>query len=199
MKPLSIIVTICSLFLMTACSTLYQPSGFTGGYEDQPLGSNECVVSFSGNGYTSTMDAWLFTLTRAAELAKQYGYSKFYISQAGDITSYSQVTTPGHSTTTGTATGNYYNYGSSGYYSGQYSSTTTYTPPQTYNIKKPGFFAVVQFVNEDIDGHGRAFDADYVLQQGFARNEQLKKNNTTATILTVGGTILLIIISGSSS
>ena len=198
MKHYFFIITFCSFLFITACSTLYHPSDYSGGYEDRFLGSDKCAVSFSGNGFTSTFDAWLFTLTRAAELAKQYGYYKFYIEQDGDISDYSIITIPGSSTTTGNISGNYYNYGNSGYYSGLYSSTTIYTPPQTYNIKKPGFFAVVQFVYEDIDGRGSAFDADYVLQQGFAKNEELKKKNSTATVLTIGATVLLIIIAGSS-
>lgn len=54
--------------VLAGCVTPYQPMGFSGGYEETPLGSDTYVVHASVNGYTSQGTAVQYAYRRAAEL-----------------------------------------------------------------------------------------------------------------------------------
>jgi hypothetical protein len=66
-----------------ACATLaphptpYQPSGFSGGYEDQRVGQTQFVVSVSGNAYTSETTLLGYFHRRATELCQSIGYGGY--------------------------------------------------------------------------------------------------------------------------
>lgn len=65
------------LLLLTACATTYQPSGFTGGFDETRLSDTQYEVRFVGNGYTSNARTSRFLLRRCAELALENGYRYF--------------------------------------------------------------------------------------------------------------------------
>ncbi len=89
---------------LAGCSTGYGPSGLTGGYEETQLAPNVWRVSFTGNGYTSQEQTQDFALLRSAELAVKNGYSYFGFAAASvRANSGGVITTPGYSTTTGSA------------------------------------------------------------------------------------------------
>ena len=89
------ILTALSFFLITACSTPYQNSGFLGGYDEIQLADNIFQVTFKGNGYTSAQRAIDFTLLRSAEIAMENGYKYFVINDAQSRTKTSLQTIPG--------------------------------------------------------------------------------------------------------
>jgi hypothetical protein len=126
MKKLKLITLLYFSLFISACSTTYQPSGFTGGYEETQLDTNVFRVSFEGNGFTSSQKTTDFTLRRSAELTQESGYSYFVIINQNTDISNSTYTTPQYSTTTG-------NVDNSGYFS----ANTNTSGGQTYNISKP--------------------------------------------------------------
>jgi len=65
--------------LLSACTTVYQPKGLTGGYTDTRLTDNSYVVEFSGNGNTSKDAVWNYWLYRCADLTVQKGYAYFAV------------------------------------------------------------------------------------------------------------------------
>jgi hypothetical protein len=191
---------LCVSFIMLvlgSCATTYVSSGYYGGYESYQVSENIFMVSFNGNGYTTSQQAWLFFLTRAAEIAKEKGFSGFYIIDSKDITSNSQYTTPGYSTsnTTGNISGNYSQYGNTGRLTGMINSSTstTFTPPQTYNISKPAFMGQIMLVNEKIEGAPSPFNASMVFSAGMELNEKIKQKNTILGIVSWGGIGLVVI------
>ena len=65
--------------LFSGCATSYQPSGFTGGFDEVQLGDNVYRVQFRGNGMTSSSRAEDLALLRCAELTLLKGFSHFAI------------------------------------------------------------------------------------------------------------------------
>jgi hypothetical protein len=70
--------------VLSACSTDYQPDGYTGGYTDTQLAENVFAVSFSANGYTAPQKAADFVMLRAAELTLAHGNQYFVIENEGN-------------------------------------------------------------------------------------------------------------------
>ena len=68
-------VGACSF--LTPTPTPYQPSGYTGGYQDQRVGQTQFVVSVSGNAHTSEMTLVGYFHRRATELCQSIGYSGY--------------------------------------------------------------------------------------------------------------------------
>ena len=125
----TLLTLILCTFLVQGCATGYQKNGMSGGYTETRLGENIFMVTFRGNGFTSSEKASDFALLRSAELALENGYSYFEIVDANSHISTSSYTTP----TTSTTTANAYGYGNYAYGTAR---TTTYGG-QTYNISKP--------------------------------------------------------------
>lgn len=63
--------------LLAGCATAYQPSGFTGGFDETRLSDTMFEVRFLGNGYTTSARSSQFVLRRCAELALENGYRYF--------------------------------------------------------------------------------------------------------------------------
>ena len=70
-------VILLAVALLAGCATAYQPSGFTGGFEETRLSDDMYEVRFFGNGYTSSGRTSQFVLRRCAELALENGYRYF--------------------------------------------------------------------------------------------------------------------------
>lgn len=141
--------------LFAGCATPYQPMGFTGGYADTQLAPDVFRVSFSGNGATSSDRAQDFALLRAAEICLTHGYKYFAVISAADQSRTQLHVMPGSSYTTGSVTG----FGSMATYSG----TTSYSPPQIYNIHKPGLGLIVRGFGEKPDNMN-VFDGEFLIK-----------------------------------
>jgi len=128
-KLLNIIIPVLVLASLSQCVTAYQATGFTGGYNETQLDSNVFVVSFKGNGYTSSTRAADFCLLRCAELCKQNGYDYFVIVDSDSYTKTVTTTSPtsyNSNYTTNT-------YGNTTYLSG----TTRQSGGQSMTFNKP--------------------------------------------------------------
>lgn len=164
------------IILLTACSTPYQPRGLLGGFSEARLDETTYQVSFKGNGYTSAETVQQYVLYRAAELTTQAGFDHFVIVSGRDISRTFAHTTPGTATTSstfsgnatmsGTATpsGNSFAISGSGAVSGSGTSVTTYTPPRTTFVIKPGEIVTVRMGNGPKPSDPNAYEAASVLQ-----------------------------------
>lgn len=128
--------------LLAACATPYQDHGLTGGLEVLQLDEVTYRIRGDGNGFTrgSTMEEHV--LLRAAEIARQRGYTHFALlgSQAGASTG--AYTTPGAYSATTT-------------YSGRTATTSGYyAPGVTMPIRFPNHQAVVRMQNAVTDPSG---------------------------------------------
>lgn len=81
MRPLKTLVLVASLAL-TACSTIYGPKGLTGGFTDQQVDNSTYLVTFAGNGKTSSDMVWNYWIYRCAEITRQKGFTAFHIAPA---------------------------------------------------------------------------------------------------------------------
>jgi len=71
-----------SLGLMLAvcgCATAYQPEGLTGGFAEIPMGGDEWIIRFSGNGYTNNETVQSYWLYHCADFTLSKGYAGFQI------------------------------------------------------------------------------------------------------------------------
>lgn len=141
--------------VLTACSTTYGPSGLDGGYEETQLAPNVWRVSFVGNGFTTPEQTQDFALLRSAELATKNGYRYFGFASEGVRSNFGGVTTtPGYSTTTGSANryGNYA-YGSA--------STVSY-PGSAYAWSYPTANNTVVMFKERPQAEALIYDAQFI-------------------------------------
>jgi hypothetical protein len=132
---------LLGLLALAGCATSYQPQSFTGGFSDYMTAPDEAVVIFHGNGYTSAERVVAMTALRCAEVALAHGYRFFVEIGMADLSRQSSFTTPGYASTYGSASafGNF----ATG------TATTTVTPPQTFNIYKPGLMVSIKMSNDE--------------------------------------------------
>ena len=148
------LLILALLLFFASCATIYQPTGFTGGYSETLLKENLYRVTFRGNGFTSLERAFDFTLLRCAELALLNDYDHFVIVDASNYISNSTYVTP---TTTKTY-GNIQIYGNYAYGS---ATSTTYGG-QVYNIRKPRVTLVVLCFQGEPNVNATVFDAEFL-------------------------------------
>ena len=72
-------ILMALLLSVAACSTPYQSSGWTGGYQDERLGPDSWRVSFLGNANRDSAFVMNSAMYRAAEIAKGEGYPWFQV------------------------------------------------------------------------------------------------------------------------
>lgn len=63
--------------LLSSCASTYGPESLWGGYSERQLSTNEWIVQYSGNGYTSDETVQTFFLHHCATLALDKGYDGF--------------------------------------------------------------------------------------------------------------------------
>lgn len=143
------------LTILAGCSTDYQPSGLTGGYEEAQLAPNVWRVTFGGNGYTSQERTQDFATLRSAELTLKNGYRYFGFAAASVRSDMGgTVAMPSYSTTTGSAA----RYGNT--ISGS-SSTVTY-PGAVDAWTYPTATNTVVMFRDRPPGGGMIYDAQFV-------------------------------------
>lgn len=131
-RVVTLFVTSSTIFI-TACATIYQPMGFTGGYSDVQLDKNTIQVTFRGNAYVSRETVSTYLLYRCAETTVEHGFDYFVIVDRDVDVTHGAITTAGH-------------YSGTTYYSGGGTAWThgTYTPGQTVPYRKYGITAVIK-------------------------------------------------------
>lgn len=124
---------------LTGCSTGYHSSGwFTGGYSDFKTTSDTFVVTFKGNGYTSSDKVYQYALKRASEITIKNGYKYFSVISTADQTrSYAYTDTFSH--VNGSASAYKYSNFSNAQISG-YGSSSTYSG----QVIKPGLSIAIK-------------------------------------------------------
>ena len=129
------------LTVLTGCDTGYQPQSFTGGYSEFLTAPDEAVITFRGNGYTSGEKVGEMAALRAADVTLQHGFRYFVVTGVSDVSRGTSFTTAGYAQTFGSA------YGVGNYATGH--ATTVITPPQTFNIHKPGIMLAINMSNDE--------------------------------------------------
>lgn len=82
------LISLLSIFVLTSCSTMYQPRGFNGGYSEIVTSDDSFFVSFNGNQFTSNETVMKYALRRASELTIHNGYSYFTLISTVDNSNY---------------------------------------------------------------------------------------------------------------
>lgn len=96
-------IFITTAILLTGCATSYGERGFFGdGYSDVRLKPDTFLVTFKGNGYTSSDTVEQYVLLRASELTLKNGYKYFAILSSEDKTSRSEYVTSSTDVSKGT-------------------------------------------------------------------------------------------------
>lgn len=198
-KYLYVIIMLLIIILLSSCATTYNTTKLSEGYQDQQISTDTYLIRFLGNSHTSNYTAYIFFLTRAAEIAIQHGYSGFYLLETKDITSYSQFISPGYSTSTssGSIHGNYYQYGNVGRLYGTINSSTTTTiiPPYISTVSRPAYMGLILLVNEKIENGPDPFNAKMVYNMGMEENDRVKTRNTNGILIKLGVLFAIIIFS----
>lgn len=152
------------LTTLAGCSTSYGPSGLTGGYEETQLAPNVWRVSFTGNGYTTQERTQDFALLRSAELTIKTGYRYFgFASAAVRANPGGVITTPGYSTTTGSAS----IYGNTIY--GNASTITT--PGSSFAWTFPTANNTVVMFHEKPQADTMIYDAEFICRSLGAKHK----------------------------
>jgi hypothetical protein len=134
-------LVLIALIALVGCETAYQPQSFTGGYSEFLTAPDEAVITFHGNGFTSGERVVEMAALRCAEVTLAHGYRYFVGTSASDISGQTSFTTPGYAHTYGTATG-YGNFATG-------NATTTFVPPQTFNVNKPALVVSIKMSNNE--------------------------------------------------
>jgi len=76
---------IALLIALSACASGYKPRGSSGnGYTETQMGDNVYMISFYGNGWTSSADARTYNARRAGELCAEKGFRTFKLINAAE-------------------------------------------------------------------------------------------------------------------
>jgi hypothetical protein len=132
-------LALLSLLALASCATSYQPRSFTGGFSDYMTAPDEAIIMFNGTGFTGGERVLSMTALRCSEVTLGHGYRYFVATEVVDMSSQSSFTTPGYAQTYGSASA----YGN--FITG--TATTTFTPPRTVNIHKPGLMVAIKMSN----------------------------------------------------
>jgi len=150
MKKLAL---ICSVFVLSACSTPYGKYGLLGGYTDKRIDENTFSISVDANGYTSKQTASMHAFYRAAELTVENGFDFFVIVDTADDSRSMAMTAPGTSYTTVNS------YGSTAY------ARTTRTPGMVVPIRFPNSTLTIKALKgAKPEDNPNAYDARSVMK-----------------------------------
>lgn len=75
----NIFLLLISSILLTSCATGYHSYGFSGGYKEKSLSSDTMLITYEGNGFSSSETAYHYAMKRAAEVTLQRGYHYFEV------------------------------------------------------------------------------------------------------------------------
>jgi hypothetical protein len=98
---LAAVAFILAAALLVGCSTPYtrdtwlSPAGWLGGYSEERLDRRSFLVTFQGNGYTSSITVRKYFLRRCAELTRENGFRYFEVLEENPQTGGMALSTPG--------------------------------------------------------------------------------------------------------
>lgn len=97
-RPIGVFALPMLLAMLVGCVTPYAPISASKktGYDSEPAGTNEFLVTFLGNGNTSPERVRDFALLRAAELVSQAGAQYFAVPDIENLGSAQSYTSPPH-------------------------------------------------------------------------------------------------------
>ncbi len=130
---MKILKSLCvfSVVSVTACSTPYQDTGFSGGVSASMIDASTAQISAAVNAYTSQSTAYQYAMLKSAEFTLQQGFGHFQIvseevyAKTGSVTNYNSTYS---SDVSGYSTyGGYQGYGSGSGYGA--ATTTNYRKP----------------------------------------------------------------------
>jgi hypothetical protein len=140
---------IAAALLTAGCATKYQDMGFTGGVAAEQMTADTFRIKSRGNAYTAGTTVQDHVLLKAAETTKANGGTHFVLISAADASSAVEVSSPGTMNTSV--------YGRT--------AITTYSPPTTSTMIKPGQDAYIRVLRlapgQQTAG---AFSADEIIQ-----------------------------------
>jgi hypothetical protein len=145
------ILYLAPVLLLTACATAYQPSSFSGGFEETQYSENVWRVSFVGNGYTRSQAAEEMAMLRSAELTVINGY-KFFAIVDSRMTN-DAIAIPQASTSYTTGSVNSF---------GTFSGTTRTYGGAPLIVRKPSANNTVMMFKEKPDNGAFVYDANFV-------------------------------------
>jgi len=67
------------LWGLSGCATPYTTEGLLGGYSDSHMGNDQFHITVQGNGYTNTGMIEQYFYRRAADIAKENGYTTYKV------------------------------------------------------------------------------------------------------------------------
>ena len=102
---------------------------------------DEAIIMSNGNGYTGVERVLAMTALRCAEVTLAHGYRYFVGTDVVDMSRQASFTTPGYAHTYGSASA-YGNFATG-------AATTTFSPPQTFNIYKPALMVSIKMSNNE--------------------------------------------------
>lgn len=114
------------VLFLTSCATSYQPSSFSGGYDEHHVKENIYKISFSGNSFVGQSDVRTYFLRRSAELGIELGYEYLAILDSDNYTTYLTTTNNTYNANT-----TYNQFTNSYNTTVQGPSTMTYSKPNT--------------------------------------------------------------------
>lgn len=154
MKKIAFIILVS---ILSACSTKYQTSGFTGGFNETELAPGYYRITFRGNGVTSRERVSDFALLRASELMIQAQCNNFQVLNPKDTVSTSYYSTPQTTTTNVSA----YQYGN--YINGNATSVSSGGGFEAVNRARSTI--EVRCVNQEADPSINIFDSNFINQK----------------------------------
>lgn len=161
---------LAGALLISGCATRYQDMTLGLGVAADAMGGDVYRITALINSSNRPGDLEDFLLLRAAEAAKEQGASGFVVLGHRDETRSDTVVLPGSSHTTANVTG----VGGAAYGS----ATTTYIPPQAFEIENPGSAMLIRLVR-GADRPAGYVDAQVTIdaisprvKRGLGRNKQ---------------------------
>jgi hypothetical protein len=139
-----------------------------GGFSETQLDENVFRVSFRGNGFTSPERVADLGLLRAAELAKNNGFTHFIIIDSQSYVKQSSYTTPTTTTTTAqvNTVGNANIYGNNMNFNANSigTATTSSSGSYTYIISTPTNTNTIVFFRGRSEINGMVYNADFLIK-----------------------------------
>ena len=116
--------------------TGYQPQSFAGEYSEVLTASDEAVITFSGNGFTSRERVLKMAALRCAEVTLAHGY-RYFVETGASHTSF---------TSSGYAQAYCYPTAFGNFAIG--TASTPYIPPQQFYVYKPALTVSIKMSND---------------------------------------------------
>jgi hypothetical protein len=131
---------LLAFLALASCATDYQPQHLSGGFSDYMTASDEAVITFRGNEYTSPERVIMMLFLRSADVTLEHGYRYFIGISMIDLSTNSPLNFPADANTPDTV----FKYGN---YTAANPGTDT-APAQTLKIYRPAISIRIRMAND---------------------------------------------------